>query len=337
MGNFLVALSKPIAFHPIFAKCFGNIQRAIYIQQLIYWSDKGSRSDGYIYKTKEEIEEETTLTRRIQDPCRKYFEKIGVLHTKIIKAKGKPTVHYKVNVEKIHFLVSKWNSTKCTKPIEQNVLNLWDGTKCTFPLTENTTENTHTSVPENKVDAASSEPSASDSQNCRTVSKPDQTGMLFPEPQTQTPHKTQTPDGGAESKSDCTACSQPKGSSRAIRGQKIEDQFTEFYQGYPRKVGKKNAFKAFKSAIKRVKFEQILEALDHYKKYLEFRKTETQYIKHPSSWLNSDPWEDEYNYPGSDASGQNTEETTFKSRSNISEAELERIRDARNNVRYGNR
>jgi len=85
-----------VMFYPEMAHRFGSIARAIYLQNLIYWSDKGHRKDGFIYKTKEFIEKETTLTRYQQDSCRKYFEKKGILETKLLKANGAPTLHYRV-------------------------------------------------------------------------------------------------------------------------------------------------------------------------------------------------------------------------------------------------
>ncbi len=85
-----------VMFYPEMAHRFGSIARAIYLQNLIYWSDKGHRKDGFIYKTKESIEKETTLTRYQQDSCRKYFEKKGILETKLLKANGAPTLHYRV-------------------------------------------------------------------------------------------------------------------------------------------------------------------------------------------------------------------------------------------------
>ncbi len=124
-------LEKPIAFYPQLSRALGGVEEAIYFQQLYYWADKGGREDGYIYKTKVEIEEETTLTRRQQDRIRVKFKKMGILEEKLIKAKGAPTLHYKLNIG-----------------IVQNVLMEWyeryysNSTKGTNPLTENTTENT---------------------------------------------------------------------------------------------------------------------------------------------------------------------------------------------------
>ena len=43
--------SKPVAFHPALSRTLGgNIGAAIFLQQIIFWSDKGFREDGWIYK-----------------------------------------------------------------------------------------------------------------------------------------------------------------------------------------------------------------------------------------------------------------------------------------------
>lgn len=99
MTKIQIQLEKPIAFHPQLARVLGGIEEAIYFQQLYYWSDKGNREDGFIYKTKAEIEEETTLTRRQQDRIRRKLKAIGILEEKLIKANGSPTLHYKLNIE----------------------------------------------------------------------------------------------------------------------------------------------------------------------------------------------------------------------------------------------
>ncbi len=89
-------MRRVIAFHPEIAEALGNDQvAAIYYQQLYYWQDKGARNDGFIYKSKAEITEETTLSREQQDRIRKKLESLGWLETKVVKANGSPTLHYK--------------------------------------------------------------------------------------------------------------------------------------------------------------------------------------------------------------------------------------------------
>ena len=68
----------------------------------------------------------------------------------------------------------------------------------------------------------------------------------------------------------------------------IELLFTEFWNAYPRKLDKAKAFRAFKSAVKRAKFEDILAGV------IAYRNDPTRnpdFTKYPATWLNSDSWE----------------------------------------------
>jgi len=138
-----IRLSNVVAFHPELVKIFGDVEKALYIQQLYFWSNKGKRKDGYIYKSKNEIEEETGLTRAQQDRCRKFFEKEGILETKLIKANGNPTLHYRINEEILQKAIDTYELSFSK--------NLTKGKARTLPkekqepyqsITENTTENT---------------------------------------------------------------------------------------------------------------------------------------------------------------------------------------------------
>jgi hypothetical protein len=135
---------KVIAFYPVFASSFGSVVNAIYIQQLRYWSDKGKRADGFIYKTKQELKEETTLSIKQQDKCRKYFENNKILITKKIKAKGSPTIHYKINFSMLRKVILEYD-----KKSHSNM------TKSNKPITENTTESTNILSKDNREADAS--------------------------------------------------------------------------------------------------------------------------------------------------------------------------------------
>jgi hypothetical protein len=67
------------------------------------------------------------------------------------------------------------------------------------------------------------------------------------------------------------------------------EQFDEFWNQYPRKEGKKPAFKAFKSALSRASFEDIIAGVIAYQTSDRVRRG---YIKLPATWLNEDAWED---------------------------------------------
>lgn len=96
-------MDKCIAFSPKLARALGGINEAIFVQQLYYWSDKGTRKDGFIYKTKKEWADETTLTARQQDCIVKKLKSKGILETKLHKVvskdlNGTPVLHYKLNI-----------------------------------------------------------------------------------------------------------------------------------------------------------------------------------------------------------------------------------------------
>lgn len=93
--------ASAVAYNPELARIFGSPNAAILFQQIHYWMDKGSREDGFIYKTKKEIEEETALNRYQQDKARKKLEEIGVLEVEKKKVNGAPTLHYRIDYGKV--------------------------------------------------------------------------------------------------------------------------------------------------------------------------------------------------------------------------------------------
>jgi hypothetical protein len=73
-----------------------------------------------------------------------------------------------------------------------------------------------------------------------------------------------------------------------------DDLFKEFWDNYPKKIDKAKAFRAFKSALKRAKFEDILAGAIAYRND-PTRKPD--YTKYPASWLNADAWENAATLP----------------------------------------
>lgn len=68
----------------------------------------------------------------------------------------------------------------------------------------------------------------------------------------------------------------------------LEELFNEFWNAYPRKLDKAKAFRAFKSALNRAKFEDILAGVIAYR---NDPKRNPDFTKYPASWLNADSWE----------------------------------------------
>ena len=74
-----------------------------------------------------------------------------------------------------------------------------------------------------------------------------------------------------------------------------ESVFDEFWRGYPRKVGKTAAKKAWAKAVKEVDAAEIQAGLDA--QLPAMAKTEARFIPHPATWLNEGRWMDEPDKP----------------------------------------
>jgi len=73
-----------------------------------------------------------------------------------------------------------------------------------------------------------------------------------------------------------------------------ETLFPEFWTAYPRKVGKKDAQRAWMKAMKTgVTFKTIIESLEKWKVSNQWTKDNGEFIPHASTWLNKERWNDE--------------------------------------------
>lgn len=133
-------LENPVVIYPQLARALGGIKEALLFQQLYYWSDKGSREDGFIYKTKEEIEKETALSIKEQDRARANLIKLEVIETMLKKANGVPTLHYKVHPDKVNEILDLTKGENGILPKGR-----MESDQKVESITETTTETTTTS------------------------------------------------------------------------------------------------------------------------------------------------------------------------------------------------
>lgn len=70
-----------------------------------------------------------------------------------------------------------------------------------------------------------------------------------------------------------------------------QQEFDEWYEAYPRHVGRGQALKAYSDARKKVAREILLAGAKRAAK--EYADTDKQYIPHPKTWLNGERWLDE--------------------------------------------
>lgn len=73
---------------------------------------------------------------------------------------------------------------------------------------------------------------------------------------------------------------------------KSDEEFDQWYAGYPRKEAKAAARKAFAKARKSADMDTLMAALGRYVDSVKGK--DRQFIALPASWLNAGRWEDEY-------------------------------------------
>jgi len=103
------------------------------------------------------------------------------------------------------------------------------------------------------------------------------------EPETETETYTET-EGETETKTRV----------RAKASANTTDNFTAFWQAYPRRVAKGAAQTAWKKMnCDKIPLQTFLDAIDRAKRSAQWKKDNGQFIPHPATWLNQRRWEDE--------------------------------------------
>lgn len=103
--------SRQVQYYPDLVPILGSVTATILFGQLLYWADKGSDPEGWVYKSQSEIKKETALTREEQESARKKLRDAGVLKE---KKKGIPCrLWFLLDLEEINQLWEK--SQQCQK------------------------------------------------------------------------------------------------------------------------------------------------------------------------------------------------------------------------------
>jgi len=71
------------------------------------------------------------------------------------------------------------------------------------------------------------------------------------------------------------------------------EDFTAFWDAYPRKVGKGDAFEQWNKIKGRPSVEELIQAVKKQQRSEDWTKERGKYIPHPSTWLHQRRWEDE--------------------------------------------
>ena len=101
LSNFIVDIGKIVAYYPNLKKVTGSTTATILLCQLLYWCDK-SRDYGWIYKTADEIEEETGLTQYEQKTAKAALAELEILECEVKRLDH--TSRYRINKERLNAL-----------------------------------------------------------------------------------------------------------------------------------------------------------------------------------------------------------------------------------------
>ncbi len=124
-----------------------DIKSALLLSQLIYWSDRTTDGNGWIYKSHKDWQTELGLNRYFLDKARDRLIQLGLIEVKIKKANGSPTMHFRVKADALGKTLN--SLLRATEPDKTKCRNLANGnarvwqnemSKFSKSLTETTTE-----------------------------------------------------------------------------------------------------------------------------------------------------------------------------------------------------
>lgn len=108
----------------------------------------------------------------------------------------------------------------------------------------------------------------------------------------------------------------------------VPEGFREWWAGYPRKVDRADAERAFAKALKRgATLEQLTSSLAAWRKAWEAEDRDKRVIPHAATWLNKDRWADELEEIEAEAEPQNAPDDWNNTIGNLSQPYDEFIRD----------
>jgi len=142
-----------LGYPRIYVDLTWNVNAAIFLNQCVYWSDKGGRSDGYFYKSDIEWAKETGLSVNQIESIRNKLVKLGFIHTKLTRANGAPTTHYIVDIPFIEQSIKQFSEKQHMDITE---INNSDLVKSDNSITEITKHNKQQNITEINFNLGSS-------------------------------------------------------------------------------------------------------------------------------------------------------------------------------------
>jgi hypothetical protein len=127
--------NRVVGYSPDLARIVGGATTGLFLSQLLFLSDKGANTDGWVYKSEQEMGKETGLTKREQQTARRKLLSLGVI---TIERRGfRFSYHFKVIWERLYQVIEKFQREQNvpTEKVEpaQNVASQTAQNVCTAP------------------------------------------------------------------------------------------------------------------------------------------------------------------------------------------------------------
>lgn len=140
LSDFITDVGQPLSYYPSIARLVG-VKECVLLCQFIYWYGKQADPDGWIYKTREDIRDETGMSFREQETARNSLRSKKLLNDKYDRLNHQ--LFFRVNFETLNEL---WESAVSAPKAAPNPQT----TKRVFGKTQNVKSGKHkTLFPEN--------------------------------------------------------------------------------------------------------------------------------------------------------------------------------------------
>src|SRR5918996_1129556 len=98
--------NRTVGYSPDLARAVGGATIGLFLSQLLFLSDKGANTQGWVYKSEAEMGRETGLTKREQQTARRKLLALGVI---AIERRGfKFTYHFRIVWERLYQVIQQF-------------------------------------------------------------------------------------------------------------------------------------------------------------------------------------------------------------------------------------
>lgn len=105
----LIGQQRTILVYRSFIEITKDIRAALLLSQLWFWSPRTKNPEKWVYKTAKEFQAELGLNEYGLKKAKKILLELKLIDTKIYKANGVPTTHYRVKEDKLRNLLGSPN------------------------------------------------------------------------------------------------------------------------------------------------------------------------------------------------------------------------------------